>query len=55
MLDGQVICEVKFHSVMPPRFKQITRDFGLRPTRISKYRAFLQISGHLPDKRSFHA
>jgi hypothetical protein len=55
MLDGQIICEVKFCSVMPPRFKQVVQDFELRPIRISKYAAFMQISSHLPDKRDYHA
>jgi hypothetical protein len=55
VVEGQVICEVKFCSVMPPRFKQIVRDFELRPTRISKYRAFMRISSQLSDKRSYHA
>jgi hypothetical protein len=55
VLEGKVICEVKFCGVMPPCFKRIVRDFGLRPIRISKYRSFMRISSHLTDKRSFHA
>jgi hypothetical protein len=55
LLDGQVICEVKFCSVMPVVFKELVQDLRLQPIRISKYRAFMRISGLLHDKRINHA
>jgi len=49
ILAGEVICEFKFRTVMPVLFKDIVREMGLTPSRVSKYCAFLRASGHVPD------
>ncbi len=38
LLDGRMIVEMKFTSVMPAPFKAIVEEFAIEPTRISKYR-----------------
>ena len=55
VLEEQVIGEVKFFGVMPLKFKNIVREFGLQPIRISKYREAMRVAGHLMDKRNHHA
>jgi hypothetical protein len=55
VLEERVIGEVKFFGVMPLKFKNIVREFGLRPIRISKYREAMRVAGHLTDQRNHHA
>jgi hypothetical protein len=49
VLAGQVVCEFKFHTCPPVVFKEIIRELGLIPSRVSKFRAFLRASGRVGD------
>jgi len=55
ILTGEVICEFKFSSAMPPLFKEIVETLHLAPARVSKYRTFMRAVSSQLAKGSFHA
>lgn len=45
VLDGRVVCELKFRDALPPLFKRLIGDLGLAPSGVSKYRRFMESTG----------
>jgi hypothetical protein len=45
LLPGEVICEFKYRSTLPPLFKQLVEELKLTPGSVSKYRHYLRSTG----------
>jgi hypothetical protein len=45
VLDGMVICELKFRDVLPEIFKALVAEIGLTPSGVSKYRRCMERAG----------
>ncbi len=51
LLNGSVVCELKFRDVMPALFKQLVAELKLEPGSVSKYRRMMEWGGILPKPR----
>lgn len=48
LLEGSVVCELKFRDAMPLLFKQLVAEMKLEPGSVSKYRRMMQSAGITP-------
>ena len=55
LLAGKVILELKFHTALPPPFKELVRSMRLSPSAISKYRLCREAWGLSPLHGVAHA
>ncbi len=44
LVDGEVICELKFKAAMPALFRQLVADLALAPASVSKYRRLMAVA-----------